>query len=173
MHVFACKVLDDDSESNALNLGPPMKRKEFADILLIEDSDADAELTLWALRKGNLHNRTTRVHDDVEALEFLLREGAFSEREKGSPKLILLDLHLPRESGIELLRTLKSNDSTKAIPVVILTLSAEERDLVDAYRLGVNSYLVKPVSSPACADMIAQAALYWVVMNQVPTVRLN
>jgi two-component system response regulator len=144
---------------------------EFAavDILLVEDSDADAEMTIRALRKRSLVNRLVRVRDGVEALEFVFREGAFGQRSGGQPKLILLDLKMPRLGGIEVLRRLKANDQTKVIPVVMLTSSAEERDLAESYQLGVNSYVVKPVNFAAFTDVIAQAGLYWAVMNRLPS----
>src|ERR1700727_2269468 len=117
---------------------------EAVDILLVEDSDADAEMIIRALRKGGVVNKLVRVHDGVEALEFVFREGAFGQRSGGQPKLILLDLKMPRLGGIDVLRRLKTDDRTKVIPVVMLTSSAEERDIIESYNLGVNSYLVKP-----------------------------
>jgi two-component system response regulator len=141
---------------------------EAADILLVEDSDADAEMIVRALRKGSVVNKLVRVHDGVEALEFVFREGAFSQRSGGQPKLILLDLKMPRLGGIDVLRRLKVDDRTKVIPVVMLTSSAEERDIVESYHLGVNSYLVKPVNFSTFTDVVAQAGLYWAVMNRLP-----
>jgi two-component system response regulator len=139
-----------------------------ADILLAEDSDADAEMIVRALRKGSVVNKLVRVHDGVEALEFVFREGAFGQRSGEHPKLILLDLKMPRLGGIDVLRRLKADDRTKVIPVVMLTSSAEERDIVESYNLGVNSYLVKPVNFSTFTDVIAQAGLYWAVMNRLP-----
>src|ERR1700733_3225947 len=104
-----------------------MDEFEAVDILLVEDSDADAEMIVRALRKGSVVNRLVRVHDGVEALEFVFREGAFSQRSGGQPKLVLLDLKMPRLGGIDVLRRLKADDHTKVIPVVMLTSSAEER----------------------------------------------
>lgn len=143
---------------------------EFAtvDILLVEDGDADAEMTQRALRKGGLINTLVRVHDGVEALQFVFREGAWSTRTGAQPKLILLDLKMPRLGGIEVLRRLKSDDRTKFIPIVMLTSSAEEQDIVVSYNLGANSYLVKPVEFPAFAALITQVGLYWAVMNRLP-----
>jgi two-component system response regulator len=141
---------------------------EEVDILLVEDSDADAEMTIRALRKGSVVNRLVRVHDGVEALEFVFREGAFTERSGGRPKLILLDLKMPRLGGIDVLRRLKADAATKTIPVVMLTSSAEERDIVESYHLGVNSYLVKPVNFSMFTDVVSQAGLYWAVMNRLP-----
>jgi two-component system response regulator len=139
------------------------------DILLVEDSDADAEMILRALRKGSVINRLVRVHDGVEALEFVFREGQFDQRASGNPRLILLDLKMPRLGGIDVLRRLKAEGRTKMIPVVMLTSSAEERDIVESYHLGVNSYLVKPVNFSAFAEVVEQLGLYWAVMNRLPT----
>jgi two-component system, response regulator len=138
------------------------------DILLAEDSDADAEMIVRALRKGSVVNQLVRVHDGVEALEFVFREGAFSHRSNDQPKLILLDLKMPRLGGIDVLRRLKADERTKVIPIVMLTSSAEERDIVESYNLGVNSYLVKPVNFSTFTDVVAQAGLYWAVMNRLP-----
>jgi two-component system response regulator len=138
------------------------------DILLAEDSDADAEMIVRALRKGSVVNQLVRVHDGVEALEFVFREGAFSHRGSDQPKLILLDLKMPRLGGIDVLRRLKADERTKVIPIVMLTSSAEERDIVESYNLGVNSYLVKPVNFSTFTDVVAQAGLYWAVMNRLP-----
>ena len=138
------------------------------EILLAEDSDADAELIVRALRKGGVVNRLVRLHDGVEALEFVFRRGAFADRRGGQPKLILLDLKMPRLGGIDVLRRLKADEVAKVIPVVMLTSSAEERDIVESYHLGVNSYLVKPVNFSAFTDVVSQAGLYWAVMNRPP-----
>jgi CheY-like chemotaxis protein len=136
--------------------------------LLAEDSDADAELIVRGLRKSNLVNNVVRVHDGVEALEFIFRQGAFSGRAGGQPRLILLDLKMPRLSGIEVLRRLKADEQLRMIPVVMLTSSAEEQDVVESYKLGVNSYLVKPVDFAAFSAVIAQTGLYWAVLNRIP-----
>jgi two-component system response regulator len=139
------------------------------DILLAEDSDADAEMILRALRKGSVVNKLVRVHDGVEALDFVFREGAFSQRPIGQPKLVLLDLKMPRLGGIDVLRRLKADARTKVLPIVMLTSSAEERDIIDSYDLGVSSYLVKPVNCATFTDVVAHAGLYWAVMNRLPT----
>jgi two-component system, response regulator len=141
---------------------------EAIEILLVEDSDADAELIVRALRKSNVVNQVVRLRDGVEALEFVFREGAFSQRRGGQPRLILLDLKMPRLGGIDVLRRLKSDEAIKMIPVVVLTSSAEEQDVVNSYKLGVNSYLVKPVEFSAFTDIIGQIGLYWAVMNRIP-----
>jgi two-component system response regulator len=138
------------------------------EILLVEDSDSDAELITRALRKGSLVNKFVRVRDGVEALEFIFREGAFANRGGGQPRLVLLDLKMPRLSGIDVLRRLKSDESTRSIPVVVLTSSAEEQDVRESYKLGVNSYLVKPVAFGDFTQVIAQTGLYWAIMNRIP-----
>jgi two-component system, response regulator len=138
------------------------------DILLVEDSDPDAEMTTRALRKGGLVNNLVRVRDGVEALEFVFREGPWSNRGGTQPKLILLDLKMPRLGGIDVLRRLKSDQRTRALPVVMLTSSAEEQDIVESYNLGVNSYLVKPVEFPAFVELVARLGMYWAVMNRLP-----
>jgi two-component system, response regulator len=141
---------------------------EAVEILLAEDTDADAELIARALSKGHVINKIVRVRDGVEALDFVLRTGEFSARPSGNPKLILLDLKMPRLGGIEVLRRLKADPATRVIPVVMLTSSSEERDVIETYDLGVNSYLVKPVDFAAFGTVVAQAGLYWAVMNRIP-----
>jgi len=139
-----------------------------AEILLVEDQDADAELTLRALKKHHLANKVVWVRDGAEALEFLYRTGAYAGRSDRKPRLILLDLKLPKVDGIEVLARLKSDPTMRTIPVVIMTSSAEERDVIDSYKLGVNSYLVKPVDFTRFLDVVSQAGLYWAVLNQTP-----
>jgi two-component system response regulator len=146
-----------------------MNEFEAVDILLVEDSDADAEMIIRALRKGGVANKLMRVRDGVEALDFMFREGAFTDRSGIQPRLILLDLKMPRLGGIDVLRRLKANDMTKTTPVVMLTSSAEERDIVESYHLGVNSYLVKPVNFLMFTDVVSQAGLYWAVVNRLPS----
>jgi two-component system response regulator len=141
---------------------------EAIEILLVEDSDADAELITRALRKSNLVNKVVRLRDGVEALEFVFRQGPFSQRGGGQPRLILLDLKMPRLGGIEVLRRLKADERARVIPVVVLTSSAEEQDVLESYKLGVNSYLVKPVEFSAFTSVITQTGLYWAVMNRIP-----
>ena len=141
---------------------------EAVEILLVEDSDADAELIIRALRKSSLVNKVVRLRDGVEAIEFVFREGAFSRRSGGQPRLILLDLKMPRLGGIDVLRRLKSDQRTQTLPVVMLTSSAEEQDIAESYHLGVNSYLVKPVEFPAFVELVARLGMYWVVMNRLP-----
>jgi CheY-like chemotaxis protein len=136
------------------------------EILLAEDNPNDAELTMRALRKNNLANNLVWVKDGEQALDFIFCTGTYSNRIKGHPRLIMLDLKMPKVNGIEVLQRIKSNEVTKIIPVVMLTSSAEERDIVESYKLGVNSYLVKPVDFTKFVDVVANAGLYWAVMNK-------
>ena len=141
---------------------------EHVEILMVEDNPTDAELTIRALRKKNLANNLVWVKDGVEALDFVFCRGPFANRINGTPKLILLDLKLPRVDGIEVLRTLKADPRTRAVPVVMLTSSHEERDIVESYLLGVNSYIVKPVDFDKFLEMVSQVGLYWSLVNKVP-----
>ncbi|MGQ0524629.1 MAG: response regulator [Betaproteobacteria bacterium] len=141
---------------------------QSVEILLVEDDPSDAELTMRVLRKKHLANSVTWVKDGAQALDFLFRRGVYAERSEDHPRLILLDLKLPKVDGIEVLRQLKSNEHTKAIPVVMLTSSAEESDVMKSYKLGVNSYIVKPVDFEQFGETVAAAGLYWVVTNRVP-----
>ena len=140
------------------------------EILLAEDSETDAEMTIRALQGKNLSNRhrLVRVKDGAEALDFIFRRGAYSERPAGLPKLLLLDLKMPKVDGIEVLREVKSAEETKTMPVVMLTSSAEERDIAASYMLGVNSYIVKPVDFVQYVDEVAKAGSYWVLLNRLP-----
>ena len=145
-----------------------MNDLEPVEILLAEDSDADAEMTARALQRHNLTNRLVRVKDGAEALDFIFRRGDYASRPAGLPKLLLLDLKMPRVDGIEVLREVKSNDETRTMPVVMLTSSAEERDVLASYMLGVNGYIVKPVDFASFVDEVAKAGCYWVLVNRVP-----
>jgi two-component system, response regulator len=131
------------------------------EVLLVEDNPNDVELTLRALHKRNLGKRTVVARDGVEALEVL-------ERSQLPPKVVLLDLKLPRLSGLEVLKQLKSSERTKSIPVVVLTSSREEPDVAASYRLGVNSYIVKPVDFESFATAIVEVGLYWLLLNHPP-----
>jgi len=144
-----------------------MQELQEIEILLAEDSPSDAEMTLRALKKSNLANSVTWVQDGVEALDFIFSSGKFSGR-SGNPKLVLLDIKMPKVDGIEVLRRLREEERTRLIPVVILTSSAEERDIVESYKLGVNSYIVKPVDFSQFAQVIVQVGLYWAVVNRTP-----
>lgn len=145
-----------------------MDKFENVDILLVEDSSNDAELAMRALRKGKLANHITWVKDGAEALEFIFRTGAYAERPDQNPKLILLDLKLPKVDGIEVLKRVKADERTRVIPVVMVTSSAEGRDVIESYKLGVNSYLVKPVEFEQFSETVAKAGLYWMLMNKAP-----
>ncbi len=146
-----------------------MTKIESADILLVEDNPHDRELTLRALRKNNIVNPVLTVGDGAEALDFLFGTGAFAGRDtEQTPKVILLDLKLPKVDGLEVLEKVKSDERTKMIPVVVLTSSREENDVVDSYRLGVNSYIVKPVDFEKFAEAVANLGLYWLLLNQPP-----
>jgi CheY-like chemotaxis protein len=139
------------------------------DILLVEDSPEDAELALHALRRESLANNIFVVRDGEEALDFLFCRAAFAERSfDHPPKLILLDLKLPKVNGIEVLKQVKADPRTKTIPVVILTSSKEEQDLVRSYNLGVNSYIQKPVDFGQFREIVRTLGLYWLVVNQRP-----
>jgi two-component system response regulator len=145
-----------------------MDKFENVDVLLVEDSPADAELALRALRKGKLANHVTWVKDGAEALEFIFRNGAYAGRAGQNPKLILLDLKLPKVDGIEVLKRIKADERTRVIPVVMVTSSAEGRDVAETYRLGVNSYIVKPVEFERFSETVAAAGFYWMLMNKAP-----
>jgi CheY-like chemotaxis protein len=146
-----------------------MENLEKVEILLAEDNDRDAEMTLRALRKNNLGNSVHRVKDGAEALDFLFRTGEYADREPDSlPRLILLDLKMPKLDGIEVLKRIKSEERMRSLPVVIMTSSNEERDVVESYRLGVNSYIVKPIDFPKFIEVVASIGLYWVVVNRMP-----
>lgn len=140
------------------------------EILLVEDNPNDEELTLHALRRNKVSNRIHVVRDGAEALEFIFCGGAYADRSiYNSPKVILLDLKLPKVDGLEVLRRVKGDERTHDIPVVVLTSSREERDLVESYKLGVNSYIVKPVDFDQFTDCVRQIGLYWMLVNQPPT----
>jgi CheY-like chemotaxis protein len=146
-----------------------MNDEHETEILLVEDNPQDAELTLRALTKRHLANKVIHVQDGVEALDFIFGRGAYAGRDvKKQPKVVLLDMKLPKVNGLEVLRALKSNDATKTIPVVVLTSSAEQRDLVDSYQLGVNSYIVKPVEFENFSKAVSELGCYWLLLNQRP-----
>ena len=134
------------------------------EVLLVEDNPDDAELTIRVLKKHNLANNLFHVHDGEEALEFL-----FAKENTNIPKLILLDLKMPKVDGIEVLRKLKADEERKLIPVVVLTSSKEGADIQEAYRLGVNSYIVKPVDFDQFVKSVTEVGLFWLVLNQPPT----
>jgi CheY-like chemotaxis protein len=146
-----------------------MSTPNIVEILLVEDSPQDLELTLRALRKANLANHIEVARDGAEALEFLFCTGPHAERNLlNGPKVILLDLKLPKVDGLEVLQRIKSDERTQAIPVVVLTSSKEQRDVVETYRLGVNSYIVKPVNFDGFVKAVQELGFYWLLLNQSP-----
>lgn len=139
------------------------------EILLAEDNAEDAEMTMRALRRNHLANQLHWVKDGAEALDYLFGRGPYAGRDAPRPpKLVLLDIKMPKVDGIEVLRRLKEDASTRAIPVVMMTSSNEERDVMDSYRLGVNSYIVKPVQFDQFVETVAKIGLYWLLINRVP-----
>jgi two-component system, response regulator len=139
------------------------------ELLLVEDDPNDVELTLIALRKHNLANKIHVVRDGEEALDFLFCRGAYAGRTlNGPPKVILLDLKLPKVSGLEVLKAVKDDPRTRVVPVVVMTSSREQRDMVEGYRLGVNSYIQKPIAFDQFQTIIQELGYYWLVVNQSP-----
>lgn len=140
------------------------------EILLVEDNPRDVELTLHALKKNNISNHIHVVRDGEEALDFIFATGPYSNRDVSDrPRIILLDLKLPKVDGLEVLERIKSDPDTRVIPVVVLTSSREERDIVQSYQLGVNSYIVKPVDFEQFTQAMQQLGMYWLLLNQPPT----
>ncbi len=141
---------------------------ELKKILLAEDNAKDVELTLEALEESMLANRVVVVKDGVEALEYLHCEGQYAGREPGLPSVLLLDIKMPRKDGIEVLREIRSDPKTKLLPVVMLTSSREDKDLLNSYYLGVNAYVVKPVNFNGFIDAIKQLGIFWGLVNELP-----
>jgi CheY-like chemotaxis protein len=137
-------------------------------ILLVEDSANDLELTMLALGEHNLANEVDIARDGVEALDYLYRRGGFQARDPGNPAIVLLDLKLPKVDGFEVLRQIRSDPGLKMIPVVALTSSREEQDLVETYRLGINAYVVKPVDFHQFVDAVKKLGAFWVLVNEAP-----
>jgi DNA-binding response OmpR family regulator len=137
-------------------------------ILLVEDSPNDAELTLEALAEHNLANGVEWVHDGEEALDYLYCRGKFAGRECNDLSVVLLDLKLPKVDGLEVLRSIKSDERLKLLPVVVLTSSREERDMIESYRLGVNAYVVKPVNFHDFMDAVKELGVFWAIINEPP-----
>jgi CheY-like chemotaxis protein len=137
-------------------------------ILLVEDSDRDAEMTLDALAEYNLANEVLRLRDGAEALDYLYRRGQFSARNGGNPAVVLLDLKMPKVDGIEVLRQVKGDPELRTIPMVVMTSSREEKDLLNSYQLGVNAYVVKPVHFHEFSNAVKQVGAFWAVLNEPP-----
>ena len=142
------------------------------EILLVEDNPNDVKLTLYAFKQHNLSNQITVVRDGEEALEYIFCTGAYSHRNiENGPKIVLLDLNLPKIDGLEVLRQIKAHPKTRVIPICVLTTSREERDIVDSYQLGINSYIVKPVDFEQFVEAIRTLGLYWLLLNQPPIIK--
>ena len=146
-----------------------MPESDAVEILLVEDNARDIDLTLRAMKKRNLANNLHVVKDGQEALDYIFGEGRYAERNlNDKPKVVLLDLKLPKIDGLEVLRRMKADDRARLIPVVVLTSSREEKDIVESYRLGVNSYIQKPVDFNKFLDCVSELGLYWLLLNQLP-----
>lgn len=146
-----------------------MSNENRVEILLVEDNPRDAELTIRTLKRHNLTNRLVHVKDGEEALEFLMGSGRYSDRKSPEhPRVIMLDLKLPKVDGLEVLKTLREHPQMRYVPVVVLTSSHEESDLIKSYELGVNSYIVKPVDFDGFSAAVAEAGHYWILVNKNP-----
>lgn len=146
--------------------------KNQLEILLVEDNPQDAELTIRALKKRTLANHFVHVQDGQEAVDFLFCKGAYKDRDdREMPKVILLDLKLPKLNGIEVLRLLRADVRTRSVPVVMLTSSREERDVIESYQLGANSYIVKPVDFENFLEVVSNMITYWLLLNELPNLR--
>ena len=141
---------------------------QHVEILLVEDSSADAEMTMRTLKRRGIANNIQWVRDGVEALDYLFCTGAYADRINGYPKMVLLDLKMPKMDGLQVLERMKQDPHTRPIPVVMMTSSREEGDLVASYRLGVNSFVVKPVDFGEFAETVAQVGMYWMIANEAP-----
>ncbi|CAN2039921.1 Response regulator Rcp1 [Candidatus Magnetomoraceae bacterium gMMP-15] len=141
---------------------------EQVDILMVEDNPLDEELALISLKDNNIVNNIHVVRDGEEAINFIFRKGKYAERHSCNPKLILLDLKLPKINGIEVLKAIRSDPSTKSIPVVVLTSSQLEKDIKECYELGVNSYIVKPVDFEQFTKVVSNMGFYWLLINEPP-----
>ena len=147
-------------------------KQHQVEILLIEDNPDEAELAIRSLKKNNLANNLVHIDDGAEALDYIFCRGNYSEKDISIvPKVILLDLKLPKVGGLEILRQVKNDSRTKIIPIVILTSSKEDSDLIEGYNLGVNSYIVKPVNFESFAKAIAELGFYWIILNQQPPLK--
>lgn len=148
-----------------------MKNHVYVEILIVEDSANDAELALMGLKEENLANNVVWLKNGAEALDFIFGEGEYAGRDTGNqPKLILLDLKMPKVGGIEVLKRIRGNDLTRSIPVVVMTSSKEEKDVIESYKLGVNSYIVKPVDFDKFTKSVKEIGFYWLLVNTPPIV---
>ena len=144
---------------------------QVVEILLVEDNPTDAELAIRTLKRSNLANNLVWVKDGAEALDFLFTRGEYSDRNGcAPPRVVLLDLRLPKVDGMEVLRAIKGDARTRAIPVVVLTSSQEDRDVAESYKLGVNSYISNPVEFDAFAKTVAELGMYWLLYNHPPVI---
>jgi two-component system, response regulator len=151
-----------------------MMAEHAVEILLVEDDPGDTELTLRALRRYNVANHIEVVADGAEALDFLFRRGAYAARDAQTvPRVVLLDLKLPKINGLQVLRQVKADAHIRSIPVVVMTSSREDRDLEQAYQLGVNSYIVKPIDFEQFTEVVRQLGLYWLLLNEHPGASLR
>ncbi|WP_445632684.1 Two-component system response regulator [Nostoc sp. DSM 114161] len=154
-------------QSSDRSTDPPSEQP--ISILLVEDNPTDAELTIRALRRARIGNQIQLLKDGAAALDFIFCQGEYAHRTiTNQPKVILLDLKLPKVSGLEVLRQIKSDPRTQKIPIVVLTSSAEDRDMIESYQFGVNSYIVKPVDFEQFNQAVQQLGFYWVLFNQLP-----
>lgn len=138
------------------------------EILLVEDNPDDVELALYAFRRSQIANHIQVARDGEEALAYLFRTGPFANRKNDIPRMMLLDLKMPKIDGLEVLRRVRADSELQTLPVVVMTSSREDRDLIESYKLGVNSYIVKPIDFAQFADVVEQLGMYWVVLNQPP-----
>ena len=143
--------------------------EHIVDILLVEDRIEDAELAMMGLKKYNLINKIDWVKDGEEALEYIFAEGRYSDRNiSNKPKMILLDIQMPKVDGLEVLKRLRENEQTKDIPVIVLTTSKEQQDIIDAYKLNVNAYILKPVDFGGFTEAMKTMGMFWILLNQRP-----
>lgn len=150
-----------------------MSTQPEIEILLVEDNPADAELTMLALQERHLANRIVHVKDGQEALDWVFCTGAYASRDCNYPKVVLLDLKLPKVDGLEVLHAIRADPRTKLLPVVIMTSSNEERDVIESYKLGANSYVVKPMDFDSFSSAVAELGHYWLLVNREPVKGVN
>jgi two-component system response regulator len=144
---------------------------QAVEILLVEDSMSDAKLTMRALQKSHLSNTIVHLSDGAEALDFVFARGAYAERNiEHTPKIILLDLNMPKVGGLEVLREIKGDERTRRIPVIVMTSSKEDSDIITSYDLGVNSYVVKPIGFENFSKAVTELGMYWLLINQEPKI---